>query len=604
MVGKLGRGTRSVCSIAAMVAVLGWVGCADEAATPDAPAAEAGAGGASANGGSGGASGGSGGATAEAGSQGAVQKGPFIQGSSITISLLNAELDPTGQNFSTATINDVGEFTANNLPQQPLGLQGDGFYYNELTGNLSGAELTLRGVFIPGAGGTQSAYVNIITHLTHQRVRVLVKGGSPFAAAVAQAEQELMESLGLTLPGFNPDAAGVGMNLAGGDSDANAYLFGVSSTIVQAANDEPGGSLEAKLQELLNVLASDLDGTLTGANTLKIRTALTKFDVGVLAARFRTRLDQLGSVALVPDMNRVLDQDRDGLVNALDNCPATAPRRATPRGAPSPPHSSSSSVMRTTRSLSPAGLQLPFSTTTMSVLEPGTVCRPSAPHSVLTAPSSVSVIGRKVVAGVALLSSTATSPPLARIRSSPTMSSPLTPKAAPAGGGMSNHTLALSAVITLAAGTRKMRPLESVARRLPVLSTIRSLQNVTGPGVAGVAPASLAPASLPASLLPASAAEGAPAPGFGMACRTISLPSSSETPTIAPPGTAASGFESQNQSRSRLSSTVRPMTPRCAMPAGTKGVGVVASAATRTTVPCGMLPMNSVPSAPAAMPSG
>lgn len=254
--------------------------------------------------------------------KGAVQKGPFIQGSSISISLLDADLDPTGQNFSTETINDVGEFSANNLPMQPLGLQGEGFYYNELTGNLSSAELTLRGIFIPTAGTTQSAYVNIVTHLTNQRVKSLVKAGTAFAAAVAQAEQELLDELGITTADFDPNATGVEMNLAGGDTDANAYLFGVSSTIVQTAQDQQGSSLEAKLQELLNVLASDLeDGTLTDSNKTKIRAGLLEFDVDVLAARFRTRLDYIGSTATVPDMNRVLDQDRDTLVNDEDNCP-------------------------------------------------------------------------------------------------------------------------------------------------------------------------------------------------------------------------------------------------------------------------------------------
>jgi len=256
---------------------------------------------------------------------GAVQKGPFIQGSSISISVLDADLDPTGDNFSAVTTNDIGEFSANNLPAQPLGLQGEGFYYNEVTGNLSSAELTLRGLFIPGAGATQTAYINLVTHLTNQRVRTLVKSGTGFAEAVTQAEHELQTELGITIDGFNPDAAGVEMNMAGGDTDANAYLFGVGSTVVQTALGEPGGSVEAKLQELLNVLATDLaDGSLTNANKTKIRAGLAAFDVDVVASRFRTRLEYVGSDSAVPNMNRVLDQDRDGLVNEEDNCPRVA----------------------------------------------------------------------------------------------------------------------------------------------------------------------------------------------------------------------------------------------------------------------------------------
>ena len=55
--------------------------------------------------------------------------------------------------------------------------------------------------------------------------------------------------------------------------------------------------------------------------------------------------------------------------------------------------------MRTTRSLSPVASQLPFSTTTRSVLEPGTACKPSGPHSVAGAPSSVRLSLRAVEAG-------------------------------------------------------------------------------------------------------------------------------------------------------------------------------------------------------------
>lgn len=239
--GRLGKATlqmarkhlgigRAAWSVTALVASLAFVGCGSDDGKGDPADGEAGEGtGASQAGGSKGESGskgdgdtagknsGGGGSAGTSGSGsagegqagepsggdgpgpnpgtfkllGAVQKGPFIQGSSISISVLDAELDPTGDNFSAMTTNDIGEFSANNLPAQPLGLQGEGFYYNEVTGNLSSAELTLRGFFIPGAGATQTAYINLVTHLTNQRVQALVKGGTGFAAAVAQAEQEL-----------------------------------------------------------------------------------------------------------------------------------------------------------------------------------------------------------------------------------------------------------------------------------------------------------------------------------------------------------------------------------------------------------------------------
>lgn len=40
--------------------------------------------------------------------------------------------------------------------------------------------------------------------------------------------------------------------------------------------------------------------------------------------KLRTRLSGLGSIAAVPDLNRFLDSDGDGVVNTSDNCPLTA----------------------------------------------------------------------------------------------------------------------------------------------------------------------------------------------------------------------------------------------------------------------------------------
>ncbi len=255
---------------------------------------------------------------------GAVQKGPFVVGSSIDVSLLDAKLNPTGQIFSTQTTNDRGEFDIAFTAQGPVKMEGTGFYYNEVSGELSTSSLTLRAFYVPVSSGAQSAYVNMVTHLTTQRIMALVRGGTAFAAAVTQAEQELRLGLGITTPAFTPNVSGIAMNVAGGDDDNNAYLLAVSSVLTQVAYAK-GGSVDANLQELLNGTAIDLeDGTLRPELQAQVAQAVRDLDVARIAQRLAQRLTQTGSAAAVPDMNRVLDQDADGLANAHDNCPRAA----------------------------------------------------------------------------------------------------------------------------------------------------------------------------------------------------------------------------------------------------------------------------------------
>jgi len=253
---------------------------------------------------------------------GAVSKGPFVLGSTVNVAVLDATLNATGQTFNTFTTSDLGEFSVANLPSAPIEIIADGYYYNELYGVLSSSVLTLRSFYQPTTMGAQSAYVNIITHLAQQRVKILA-ASMPFDAAVAQAEAELRTEFGITLPNFDPNAPASAMNLISGDTDANAYLFAISTTIVQTAQDGAnGGAIEAAIQQLVNVISADLaDGTLTPATKTKIKAAVNKFDTVQVALKFAKYLQTIGSSVTVPNMNRVIDQDDDGIVNINDNCP-------------------------------------------------------------------------------------------------------------------------------------------------------------------------------------------------------------------------------------------------------------------------------------------
>lgn len=253
--------------------------------------------------------------------KGAVQKGPFVIGSPVQVSLLDATLNPTGQVFNTNTNNDLGEFAINFDATGPVALQGSGYYYNEVTGLLSASTLALNAFYVPAGQGQQTAFINMVTHLTTNRIKALVAGSKPFDQAVAQAEAELMAQLDITGPDYQPGVAATGMNVAGGDNDDNAYLLAVSSVLIQVAAARQG-AVESNIQEVLNRIAQDLiGGTINDGLKAEITQALLAVDPDAVARRLQARLDTLGSDATVPDMNRVLDQDRDGKVNAQDNCP-------------------------------------------------------------------------------------------------------------------------------------------------------------------------------------------------------------------------------------------------------------------------------------------
>jgi len=265
-----------------------------------------------------------GGGTATIVLRGAVQKGPFVVGSSIEVSVLDSALNPTGQVFNTATTNDLGEFEITFDADGPVALEGVGYYYNEVSGALSTSMLTLRAFYVPTSSGAQQAYVNLITHLSGERVKALVSSGTPFASAVTQAEDELLGELAITYSGFAPRVTGIAMNIAGGDNDDNAYLLAVSSVLCQVAASR-GGSVDANLQELANAVAMDFaDGALAANLRGEIAAALLALDVEGIASALAARLQQTGSSASVPDMNRVLDQDGDGVRNSADNCPVAA----------------------------------------------------------------------------------------------------------------------------------------------------------------------------------------------------------------------------------------------------------------------------------------
>ena len=253
--------------------------------------------------------------------EGAVQKGPFVEGGTVTVTPLSATGVPIGETSSTTTHNDFGHFAIDVDSVGPKAIQAEGFYYNEVVGARSGAALTLRAHQVTTGAFSQHVNVNLVTHLASGRVRTLVAEGMPFEDAIEQAEEELRAALGIGLVGFDPELAGADMDLLGGDTLGNAYLFAVSSVLARAAVDA-GGDVDDAMQALLDDLASDVedDGAIGMMLRARIEAAELALDVDAVTATLATRLANLGATVEMPDMHEVLDQDDDLLLNVDDNC--------------------------------------------------------------------------------------------------------------------------------------------------------------------------------------------------------------------------------------------------------------------------------------------
>ncbi len=245
---------------------------------------------------------------------GAAEKGPLVLGSSVSVSATDHNGVATGLVFNTETTDDLGHFELSVQHHGIVALEANGYYFNEVTGKLAAAPITLRGWYELSHDSGQTANVNVLTHLTNRRVRALLQVGSTLAQAVLQAQSELVQTLGI---GSAATGAGTSLDIA-----SSAYLFALSAVTAQAAWISGGESgADAALQELLNKLAVDLadDGAVGAALHGALAVAEDALDVRAVTDQLATRLG-----TSVPDLNGQLDSDLDGLLNADDNCPNVA----------------------------------------------------------------------------------------------------------------------------------------------------------------------------------------------------------------------------------------------------------------------------------------
>ncbi|SHK23147.1 FISUMP domain-containing protein [Fibrobacter sp. UWB12] len=132
---------------------------------------------------------------------GAVQKGPFVEGSSVVLKETSAEgnLEPTGREFETKVLNDDGDFKFGDLDLecQYAILTAEGHYTREVNGERSHCSLRLNAV--SNLEKRNTANINLLTHFEYKRVLNLVKSGKTFAQAKRQAATEVLGAFGVRI---------------------------------------------------------------------------------------------------------------------------------------------------------------------------------------------------------------------------------------------------------------------------------------------------------------------------------------------------------------------------------------------------------------------
>jgi len=234
---------------------------------------------------------------------GYVQKGPFINGSTITISELNEQLEPTGKVFITQITDNAGTFEMGGVEIESnyVQLKADGFYFNERTGELSEAQLSLSSII--DITYIESANINILSHLEKERLEYLVRTGTIFPDAKAQAQKEVLEILSFPTIGMNQFEA---LDISESGSD-NAKLL-AASIIFQGMHSTGAFS------ELINEISTDIlaDGRL---NNSELGSELINHAKLANPAEIRSNIENryrdMGVDATIPDFEKYLQLFQD-----------------------------------------------------------------------------------------------------------------------------------------------------------------------------------------------------------------------------------------------------------------------------------------------------
>lgn len=238
--------------------------------------------------------------------KGKVEKGPFISGTTINMQPMNAKLTPNGSSYSATISDHSGNFSFNSAKfEEPFAqLSANGYFFNEVTGQLSRGTLALRA--LANLAEKSTVNVNILTHLKYSRIQKLVDDGKSYTEANKQAQKELLTAFGLQK---YADTDATNYTISAGTPEAGA-LIAISSMILK-------GRSEAQVTEYLAQLSSEFgeNGTFSEATkeTLKKdRNSLFSM-LRTIENNIKERYKELGQTVTVKPLEYYFDWDDDGI---------------------------------------------------------------------------------------------------------------------------------------------------------------------------------------------------------------------------------------------------------------------------------------------------
>lgn len=265
---------------------------------------------------------------------GQVQKGPFGIGSQISVNELDGSLNPTGKVYNVQTSDDLGNFAvASEIGTNLVEIVGDGFYMDDLTGQMAASRIQLRAVADLSVNAKPT--VNILTSLQAQRLKNLISQGSTYTAANTQSQNEVLSAFGIDPTKINSLSTLYSMQI-NGSTDADSVLLATSAILSKMATNAAvanSTTQPAELSNYISTIAAQITntGTITGTEITTARDlAATQIDPAVVRSNLETYYAARGVTVAVPKLEEWLDQQGTGI---LPNRTASIPKRKYAIGA-------------------------------------------------------------------------------------------------------------------------------------------------------------------------------------------------------------------------------------------------------------------------------
>ncbi len=232
--------------------------------------------------------------------EGAVQKGPYLSGTKLTIYELNEDLTQTGKSFTSEIIDDTGRFSVDglNLVSDLVRINADGYYFNEVSGSNSNAQLSLS--LLAKIGGSEKINVNVITALERPRVEYLVKNEQmAFDDARKKAQSEILKIFEIENNNLGSSET-FDITQTG---DGNAILLAISSII-------QGYRTDSEVSELISNIATDisedgkLDSKISGSQLLSHADFLIPQEI---KGNIEDKYEKLGKTINTPSFSNLIE---------------------------------------------------------------------------------------------------------------------------------------------------------------------------------------------------------------------------------------------------------------------------------------------------------